>query len=84
MNNKETTWVEVASFTYPADVQVLRSLLESEGIECFLKDEFMSEIMPGLPNIGNIQLQVKEEDVAKALEIMKEGGFGKDIDEDIS
>jgi len=77
MENKETAWVETASFTYPSEVQVLRTLLESEGIECFLKDEFMSEILPGISDVGNIGLHVQQKDVERTLEIMREGGFEK-------
>jgi hypothetical protein len=81
MKNEQINLVEIAGFTYPSEAQVLISLLESEGIECFLKDEFMSEILPGLSDIGNVRLQVKEEDMEKALKIMEEGGFGKYIEE---
>lgn len=75
MENKESNWVEIATFTYPSEVQVLRSLLESEGIECFLKNEFMSDIFPGISDIGNIELQVQQQDEERALEIMRESGF---------
>lgn len=81
MKHGKMNLVEIASFTYSADAQVLITLLESEGIECYLKDEFMSEILPGLSDIGNMRLQVKEEDVSKVLEIMKKGGFEKYIEE---
>ena len=80
MENKETAWIGVAVFNYPSEVQVLRTLLESEGIECFLKDEFMSEILPGISDVGNIGLMVQQKDVEKTLEIMRNGGFEKYIE----
>ena len=80
MDSKESTWVEVASFAYLAEGQILRSLLESENIACFLKDELMSGIFPGVSTIGSVKIQVKREDLPKVLEIMQQNGYERDIE----
>lgn len=67
--------VEIARFTYPADAQILRSLLESEGIECYLKDELSNQILGSYVDIGGVKVEILEKDVPRALEIMEAGGF---------
>jgi hypothetical protein len=53
---------------------VPRSLLESEGIECFTVDELTTQVYP-IAGIGGVKLQVKEEDVEEAVKILVDGGF---------
>ena len=68
--------VTVVNFYYPHEVGVPRSLLESEGIECFVRDEFTIGVHPFYSNaIGGIKLQVRESDAQRAIEILKKGGF---------
>lgn len=67
--------VEITRFTYPADAQILRSLLESEGIECYLKDELSNQILGSYVDIGGVKVEILEKDVPRALEIMEAGGF---------
>lgn len=67
--------VEIARFTYPAEAQTLRCLLESEGIQCYLKDELSSQILGSYVDIGGVKVEILEEDLPHALEVMKEGGY---------
>ena len=47
----------VASFEFPADVQILKSKLESEGIPVFLRDENTLNSDPIISNaIGGVKL----------------------------
>lgn len=63
----------IASFDYPADVQILKGKLESEGIPVFLKDEHTLNSDPLISNaIGGVKLQVYTRDMAQALEIYDE------------
>jgi DNA-directed RNA polymerase subunit RPC12/RpoP len=72
----EDQLVTVVSFFYPNEAGVPRSLLESEGIECFIFDENTISVHPFYSNaIGGIRLQVRESDAQRAAEILKEGGF---------
>ncbi|MDR1156527.1 MAG: DUF2007 domain-containing protein [Bacteroidales bacterium] len=71
--------VTVLTFVYPHESGIPRSLLESEGIECFMRDEMTATVQPFYSNaIGGIKLQVREGDVQRAMEILIEGGFISD------
>ena len=60
----------LASFDYPADVQILKGKLEFEGIPVFLRDEHTLNSDPMISNaIGGVKLQVYYSDREKALEI---------------
>lgn len=55
---------------------VVRSRLEFEGIECFVKDELTIQVDNFYSNaIGGLELQVKTEDVENALFVLKEMGL---------
>jgi len=70
MNQKFFT---IAAFEYPADVQILKGRLESEGIPVFLRDENTLNSDPIISNaIGGVKLQVYTEDTEKALAIYNE------------
>jgi hypothetical protein len=70
MNQKFFT---LAAFDYPADVQILKGKLESEGIPVFLRDENTLNSDPLITNaIGGVKVQVYYEDKEKALEIYDE------------
>lgn len=69
-------WVTIYTFSYPHEAYVITSRLESEGIECHLKDEFTVQVDNYYSNaINGVKLQVQEGDVALATSIMKEVGF---------
>ena len=54
-----------------SDLLVLKSKLESEGINCYLKNEFTTQIMNYLPSF-EVELQVSESDLEKVDAILKE------------
>jgi hypothetical protein len=57
----------------------MRTLLESEGIECYVADGLTAQVQPFYSNaIGGVKLQVKESDVPDALEILQAGGYLKE------
>lgn len=66
--------VEIARFTYVTDARVLVSLLKSEGIDCYIQNEYMTQILSGLVDIGGARVEVLESTVQQALLIMKEHG----------
>ena len=53
-----------------SNLSVLKSRLESEGIKCYLRNEFTTQIMNYLPSF-EVELQVAESDLKRTLEIMK-------------
>jgi hypothetical protein len=72
MNN----WITIISFTYPHEAHIANGKLQSEGIETRLLDEFTTQVNNFYSNaIGGVKIQVKEGDVEKALQILKDGGF---------
>jgi type III secretory pathway lipoprotein EscJ len=68
--------VTILTVSYPHELVVIKGKLESEGIACYTQDELMAQIAPFYSNaIGGVKLQVPEDQVARALEILKEGGY---------
>jgi hypothetical protein len=65
--------VTIATFTYPNELFVIKGRFDAEGIEYFTADENTIAVNPFLSNaIGGIKLNVREGDVNRALEILKE------------
>ncbi len=73
------SFVTIQTYTYPNEMSIVRGLLESEGIETFVRDEIISQVNPFYANaVGGIKLQVHEEDYLRAREILVEKGFIKE------
>ncbi len=63
----------IGSFEYVADVQIIRTKLESEGIRVFLRDEFTLNTDPLISTaIGGVKLQVYSSDKEQAMAIYNE------------
>ena len=63
----------LGAFEYAADVQVIKSKLESEGIPVFLRDENILNTDPLISSaIGGVKLSVYSRDKDRALEIYNE------------
>lgn len=54
-----------------ADLLVLKSILESEGIKCYLKNEFTTQIMSHMATF-TVELQVSTKDLERVRKILKE------------
>lgn len=54
-----------------SDLLVLKSKLESEGIKCYFKNEFTTQIMNYLPSF-EVELQISELDLEKVKIILSE------------
>ncbi|MBP8026393.1 putative signal transducing protein [Macellibacteroides fermentans] len=67
--------VEIARFQNQAEAFMLRSLLESEGIECYLKDEIINQMYGGFVDFGGIKVQIMEDQVPHAMDVMKANGY---------
>ena len=66
-------FVVLHSFDNYVDAHLLMSRLESEEIDCWLKDEDTVTTMPIWTNaVGGIKLMVKKEDLVHAAEIFNE------------
>ncbi|MFW6202704.1 MAG: DUF2007 domain-containing protein [Marinilabilia sp.] len=63
----------VATFSFAHEMGLVRSKLESEGIECFVQDELTAQTY--IYNaVGGMKLQVRPEDAERAREIIREMG----------
>jgi hypothetical protein len=65
--------ITLRTFEYPLEITLLKSMLEDVGIPVFVKDEFTILMNPLFSNaVGGIKLQVLEEDLEKASEVLKD------------
>ena len=51
------------------DLIVLKSRLESEGIKCFMRNEFTNQILSHMPTF-EVELQVLKTDIGRVKEIL--------------
>lgn len=72
-------YITVLTVTYPQELAVVRARLESEEIECEVQNELTTQIAPYYSDaIGGVKLQVKQSDVEKTVELLKEWGYVKE------
>ncbi|MFV0536722.1 MAG: putative signal transducing protein [Dysgonomonas sp.] len=62
---------------------IAKTYLEDSGIICSFKDEYASQVYSHTYAVGGIKLQVQEEDVQRAMELLIEGGFATKEDYEI-
>jgi len=68
--------VLLTTFTYPSELIAARGLLESEGIECFVRDELTAQIHNFYATaIGGIRMEVWPQDFERANQILVDSGF---------
>lgn len=66
--------ITVRTFSSSMDSEMVRSYLESLGVKCYMKDEFINRAY--VPNVaGGVKLQVEEEDLETAIMLLKDGGY---------
>jgi len=71
--------ITVFSFNFAYEAYIVRGKLESEGIDCFFRDEYYLQLNPLATNaIGGVKLQVLERDLNRTIEILKEAGYVKE------
>jgi hypothetical protein len=68
--------ITVATFSRPEQAHLLRMRLEAAGIRAFVQDENMVQMNWFYSNaIGGVRVQVAEEDLALAEEILRDEGI---------
>ncbi len=70
-------FVTIKKASVEGDLIVLKSLLEAEGIKCFLKNQYVTQIINYMPSFA-VELQVPKEDVMRAFKILND--FEKKLD----
>jgi hypothetical protein len=69
--NKQTQWITLRSFSTPIEAHLALSVLESEGIEGFVRDEFTIALRPYLaPALGGVRLDVHPQDAERARALL--------------
>ncbi|MCB9448386.1 MAG: DUF2007 domain-containing protein [Flavobacteriales bacterium] len=69
-------FITIITVNYPTELVMPRMLLEAEGIECRTLDELTAQVNPMYSQaIGGVKLQVKQTNLQKAVDILKEGGY---------
>jgi len=70
----------IATFSYPSDLTIAKSLLESRDIECYVKDELTIQVHNFVSNaIGGITLEIPKDKYASARSLLIESGFENDL-----
>ncbi len=70
----------LATFTYPTELVVVRSLLESNNIDCFVRDELTVQVHNFYSNaIGGIRLEVPTDQYQRAHQLLLENGFNNHL-----
>ncbi len=64
-------FITVKESHYAADLQILKSRLESEGIICFVEGELTSQLLTHIPTM-QAELKVHESDIEKVKAILIE------------
>ena len=71
--------ITIRTFSQSTDFELVKSYLESLGIECFGRDEVNNRAY--LANVnGGIKLEVREEQAEEAVKILIEAGYLKKED----
>ena len=65
------SFITIKKSHYESELLILKSRLESEGIKCFLRNEFTTQIMNYMATF-EVELQVSEVDFEKAENIVNE------------
>jgi hypothetical protein len=70
----EDKMIEIARFQLAANAEMLASLLQSEGINCYVRDGLSSNLLFG-KEMGRAKVELLEKDALRATEIMKDHGY---------
>lgn len=71
------SWITLGRYSLPFEAHLDRSRLESEGIDTFVADEHTVNMQWMLSNaIGGVRLQVQEDDLYRARQILAEDRSG--------
>lgn len=70
------SFVTIKIFTNMQALHMAKSYLASQGIDSFEVNELVAQVLPHLNNVnGGAQLKVHPDEVARAVELLIEGGF---------
>jgi Putative prokaryotic signal transducing protein len=73
--------VKVYSAEGELDAELMRTVLESEGIRAMVRSETFERWFPGLSPFGGVDVLVRPEDAERAKEILSETRIEPDVPE---
>lgn len=68
--------ISIAEFNSLSEAYVVKSRLEAEGIRCYLTNEALNSIYPGMGFTG-VELKVSLQDSMQAMDILFQNPSGK-------
>lgn len=68
-----TNWITIATYNTPVEANMIKNLLESYQIPCFIKSENMGALYFNV--IGGIEIQVPDFEVPRAINIVTNTGI---------
>lgn len=71
----EEKMVEIARFAKVNDARMLVALLQSEGIDCYINNEYTTQVFAGMADMGGARVEVLEGEVTHAMEVMEVNGY---------
>jgi hypothetical protein len=67
-----TEWAQVRSCSYLHEAEFVKSLLESEGIDVQIPDEYAVSVNPGYTNmLGGVRVLVHSDQLERANEVLR-------------
>jgi len=74
--------VEIANFQQIERAEMLANLLQSEGIDCYIRNKVSSNFFGGLIDVG-ARIELLESNLPRALEIMEDYGYLQSEEENL-
>jgi len=71
--------ITIATFHNEHEFHIIKSKLQARGIECVAKDENVSRLQYSVA-VGGIKLMVHEQNIGRALEILKESSYENQLE----
>ena len=79
------SFTTIKTFMFPSESYILKGRLESEGVNCYLKDELQVQTNPLNSNaIGGVKLQVQSDQLEDAKRILEENGIKLEIEDELN
>lgn len=75
-------WITIKEFIYPHEAHILKTKLESEGIEVFLKDELAAQSNMLANATHGVKVQIRESELENAIPILVEIGIIKEDEQE--
>ncbi len=69
-------WLTLLTFQNAAEAHLVKTKLESSGIQVFLKNEYTAQLVPhGSEPGGPVKMRIPEKDLDNAIKLLKETNY---------